>query len=74
MKLLLYYLCALVLAWVGLNSLMVGLAYWDHAAGALAPIVCGILSLLLAARFIILVVRIYLPPDRGESRDFYGGD
>ncbi len=69
MKLLFYYFCALALAWAGVNSLLVGLAYWDNNVGAPVPMAAGLLLLLLAARFIILVVRLYLPPDHGESRE-----
>lgn len=68
MKLLLYYICGLALAWMGLSSLLVGLAYWDNVSGAPAPIAGGLLLLLAAARFFLLVIRIYLPPDRGEGR------
>ncbi|UQZ88126.1 hypothetical protein C4J81_02425 [Deltaproteobacteria bacterium Smac51] len=67
MKLILYYSCGLALAWMGVNSVMVGLAYWDSVDGALAPIVLGILILFFAARFIVRTVRMYVPPDRGDS-------
>lgn len=68
MKLILYYFCGLALAWMGINSLMVGLAYWESSDGSLAPIVGGLLMLALAARFILQLLRIYLPPP-GEERE-----
>ena len=66
MKLVIYYVCGLALAWLGLASILTGLAYWESAAGTLLPVVVGTLMLLVALRFLRGLVRLYLPPDRGE--------
>ncbi len=67
MKLLIYYFCALAFIWAGVNSFLVGLAYWGNARGAFAPFAGSFVLMLLGARFIVAVIRIYVPPE-GESR------
>ena len=68
MKFLFLYCFSFIFGWLGINSIMVGLAYWDFS-GALMPVVVGALLCLLAARLILATVRMYYPSKRGRDQD-----
>ena len=67
MKLIIYYFSALALAWLGLNAILIAVAYWDRD-GALAPLVLGLLVTLGAVRLILATVRLYTRPKSGRGR------
>ena len=67
MKLIILYISGLSLAWLGLHSFLFGLAFWPHD-GALMPTVVGLALILLAARLLLALVRIYLPPKDPPNR------
>lgn len=62
-KLLLLYFSSLASAWLSLNSLLFGLLNWRQS-GALMPVIVGGLGLLISARLILALVRVYLPPKK----------
>jgi CHASE2 domain-containing sensor protein len=61
MLLLLAYVLPHGLAWVGLISILAGLAAWPRN-GAFLPIMAGLAFLLAAARLLLALVRQYIPP------------
>jgi CHASE2 domain-containing sensor protein len=61
MKLILTYTLGLSLAWLGLISLLAGLAAWPRD-GAFMPLGAGLTILMIAARFLLSLVRQYLRP------------
>jgi hypothetical protein len=68
LKFVISYISALTVAWLGLHSLLVGLAYWGRP-GAFMPLASGLGLLLIAARLIAGVLRkYYLPASRGKHR------
>ena len=68
MKFLFLYCFSLIFGWLGVNSVMIGLAYWDFS-GALMPIMAGFLLCLLSARLILATVRMYYPSKGGRDQD-----
>ena len=67
LKLLFLYVTGLGLAWIGLCSLMFALSHWSFQ-GAMMPLLAGLLIMLIAGRFLLALVRIYLPPKNRRSR------
>ncbi|MCL2029067.1 MAG: hypothetical protein FWG97_01405 [Deltaproteobacteria bacterium] len=63
MKMLCAYVLGHGLAWLGLLSLLAGLTAWPRD-GAFLPLGVGLALVLAAARFLLVLVRQYLPPDR----------
>ena len=59
MKFILTYVLGLSLAWLGLVSLLAGLAAWPRD-GAFVPAGAGLLLLLAAVRFLLSLARQYL--------------
>lgn len=68
MKLLFVYFLALAAAWLGLNAFMLGLAFWEFP-GALAPLAAGAVLILISARLMFGVIRMYLRPGRSRYLD-----
>lgn len=68
MKFLFLYCFSLVFAWLGINSIMVGLAYWEFH-GALMPLLAGTALSLTAVRLILATVRMYYPSKGGRDQD-----
>jgi hypothetical protein len=66
-KIIILYLSGLSLAWLGLNSFLFGLAFWSRD-GALMPTAAGLALILLAARLLLALVRLYLPPKDPQGR------
>ncbi|MDR2946109.1 MAG: hypothetical protein LBV79_05130 [Candidatus Adiutrix sp.] len=56
LKFLFLYCASLITGWLGIHSLLVGLAHWDDN-GALAPAAAGTLAVLIAAALITATVR-----------------
>ena len=61
MKLVLAYLAGLTLAWLGIQSIFVAIAYWD-TSGALLPLVLGICGVWVSMRLLLIAVRLYFKP------------
>ena|GEM_PF-2758427 len=66
MKILLTYTLGFSLAWLGLLSLLAGLAAWPQP-GAFLPVAVGLALLPIAARFLLGWARQYLPPRVSSS-------
>lgn len=67
MKLIILYLLGLVLAWLGLNAILVAVAHWGQA-GAMVPLLSGGIILLVAIWFLLGAVRLYLRPSIRQKR------
>ena len=68
MKFLILYCFSLLFGWLGINSVMIGLAYWEFS-GALMPILAGGLLCLLSARLILATIRMYYPSKGTRDQD-----
>lgn len=65
-KLFFLYISGLGLAWIGLCSLMFGMSHWQFK-GSIMPLLAGLGILLIAARLLLALIRIYLPPKKRPS-------
>ena len=61
MKIIIFYIFGFSLSWLGINSVMVGLAYWGRS-GAGGPLLAGGLTALIGMRFLLALIRQYFPP------------
>ena len=61
MKIIIYYILGFSLTWLGINSVMVALAYWSQP-GAGMPLFTGSLSALIGVRFLLALIRQYIAP------------
>lgn len=68
MKFLFLYCFSLIFGWLGINSVMIGLAYWEFD-GALMPVLAGGLLCLLAVRMILATIRMYYPSKAIRDQD-----
>ena len=68
MKFLFLYCFSLIFGWLGINSIMIGLAYWDFS-GALMPILAGGLMSLISIRLMLATIRMYYPSKGGRDQD-----
>jgi uncharacterized membrane protein HdeD (DUF308 family) len=55
------YVLGFSLAWLGLLSILAGLAAWPRD-GAFLPCLAGLVLLLAAVRLLLALVRQYIPP------------
>ncbi|MDL2226052.1 hypothetical protein LJB86_00120 [Deltaproteobacteria bacterium OttesenSCG-928-M10] len=63
MKIIICYILGFSLSWLGLCSIMVGLAYRGQP-GAGLPLLAGGLAVLIGMRFLLALIRRYFPPRR----------
>lgn len=68
MKFLFLYCFSLIFGWLGINSILIGLAYWNFA-GALMPILAGGLMCLMSARLILATIRMYYRSKGSRDQD-----
>lgn len=61
MKIILYYILGFSLSWLGLNSVLIGLAYRGQP-GAGMPLLAGGLAALIGMRFLLALIQQYFPP------------